>query len=132
MHHMNISNIQQTPLYVYRYKSSNHLNLSLLLLGLGLNLLLQFTVHLALKLVGTTNGNVLGTEVTEQVLKDVLNHPAATVVEDHQHGQSHLELIGEGNKTELLVQLGNEFSGARERHTRRGNETPVHALVLTD
>lgn len=95
-------------------------------------MLLQLTVRLTLKLVGTTKSNVLGTEVTEQVLENVLNQPAATVVENHQHSQSHLELIGEGNEAQLLIQLGDEFGGAGECNTRGGDETPVHALVLAD
>lgn len=109
------------------------LNLSFqLLLSLSIDLLLQLTVRLALKLVGTTKSNVLRTEVTEEVLENILNQPAATVIEDHQHGQSHLELIGEGNKAQLLIQLRNELGGAGECNTRCGDKTPVHALVLAD
>lgn len=129
MHNHNSRN----PLYVYIHGRTTALNFTLLLLlGLSLNLLLQLTLRLALQLVGTTNSDVLRTEITEQMLENILNQPAATVVEDHQNGQGNLELIGERHKAQLLVQLGDELGGAGECDTGGGDETPVHGLVLAD
>lgn len=111
----------------------NSLNLSLLLLlSLCLHLLLQLAIRLALELVRATNGNVLGTEVTEEVLEDVLDEPATTVIEDHEHGEGHLEISGERNQAQLLVQLGDELGSTGERDTGGSDETPVHSLVLTN
>lgn len=131
----NISKNPTTTLSIYTDTSlqTTKLNLSLLLLlSLSFNLLMQLACLLALKLVGTTDGNVLGTEVTEEVLEDVFNQPAATVVKDHQHSQGHLELVGEGHETQLLVQLGDELGGAGECDRRGANKTPVHRLVLAN
>lgn len=113
--------------------SSINLNLPLLLLlSLSLNLLLQLAVRLTLELIRTTNSDILRAEVTEQMLKDILNNPAATVVKDHEDGESHLELVGERHEAQLLVKLGDELGGAGERYTGGGDETPVHGFVLTD
>jgi hypothetical protein len=123
-----------TLLYVYRNeKKILNLNLPLLLLlSLSLNLLQQFTVRLALELIRTTNSDILRTEVTEQVLKNILNDPAATVVEDHEDGEGHLELVGEGHEAQLLIQLGDELGGTGECYTGSGDKAPVHGLVLAD
>lgn len=104
----------------------------LLLLSLSLNLLLQLAIRLTLKLIRTTNSNILRTEVTEEVLKHVLNEPATTVIEDHEHGESHLKLVRERNETELLVEFGDELCRAGECYTGSGNQTPVHGLVLAN
>lgn len=126
----------EIPIYVYntrRFYSPNTLNLPLqLLLCLCLPLLLGFALCLTLQLIRSTNGDILGTEITEQVLENSLNQPATSVVDGHQHGQRDLELVAERHQAKLLVDLGNEFGRAGESHSGRGNETPVHGLVFAD
>ena len=84
------------------------------------------------ELIRTPDDNVLGTEVTEQLLEHLLNDPAATVVEDHDGGHGDLELGGEGNKLQLLVDLGNKLGCAGECDSSDHDNTVVHALVLFD
>lgn len=66
------------------------------------------------------------------MLEHLLDNPAATVVEDHDGGHGDLELGGEGDKLQLLVDLGNEFGCARERNSSDHDDTVIHALVLLD
>lgn len=108
-------------------------NLSLLLgLRLGLDLLLGLARRLALQLVRATNSDVLGTEIAEKGLEDVLNDIATAVVKDHQHGERHLELVAEWHQAQLLVDLGDKLGGAGEGDGRGSNQTPVHGLVLAN
>ncbi|KAG9766035.1 putative cation transporting ATPase, partial [Aureobasidium melanogenum] len=103
---------------------------NLLLFNLVLFLLLA--LRLNGKLIRTPDGNVLGTEVTEQLLKHLLNDPAATVIENHNGSHGDLELGGEGDKLQLLVDLGHELGCAGECNSSNHDNTVVHALVLLD
>ena len=105
---------------------------SLCRLGLSLQRLLRLAVVLTLQLIRATDRDVLGTEVTEEVLQNVLDDIASSVVKDHQHSQGDFELIGEGNQAQLLVDLRDELGGTGESASRSSNQTPVHGLVLTD
>jgi hypothetical protein len=98
------------------------------------NLLLFLLLALELngKLVRTSDGNVLGTEVAEHMLEHLLDNPAATVVEDHDGGHGNLEFGGERNKLQLLVDFRNELGSAGECDSSDHDDTVVHALVLLD
>lgn len=110
-----------------------HLNLPLLLLlRLSLSRLPGFAFSFTLQLVGTANSDILRAEVAEQVLQDVLNQPATAVVEDHQHSECDLELGGERNQAQLLVDLRHELSGAGECNSGGTDQTPVHRPVLAN
>lgn len=80
----------------------------------------------------TAHSDVLRAEIAEQGLEDVLDDPAASVVDDHQNGQGELELGAERHKTQLLVQFRDEFGGTGEGNARSGDQAPVHSLVLAD
>lgn len=97
-----------------------------------LKCLLVLALTFPLELVRTAFSNVLGSEITEERLENVLDYPTTTVVECHQNGQSDLELVAERDKAKLFVQLWNELSCARECNTGRGNQSPVHGPVFAN
>lgn len=102
------------------------------LLLFNLILFLLLALRLNGKLIRTSDSNVLGTEVTEQLLEHLLNDPAATVIENHNGSHGNLELRGEGDKLQLLVDLGHELGCAGECNSSNHDNTVVHALVLLD
>jgi hypothetical protein len=99
-----------------------------------LNLLLFLLLARILdrKLIGTSDGNVLGAEVTEHVLQHLFNYPTATVIKDHDAGHGNLELGCERDQLELLVDFRNKFGSAREGDAGNHDDSVVHALVLLD
>ena len=103
----------------------------LLLLEFG-PLLLGQPRFFGLDLVRSSHSNVLGPEVAESGLQYFLNNVAANVVNDHDGGHGDLEVKGERHELELLVQLGDEFRGAREGNERYPNEPPVHASIFSN
>lgn len=101
-------------------------------LGLSLEGFLRLALSLALQLIRSTNRDILGAEVAEEVLENVFDDVASSIVEDHQHSQSELELVGEGDQAQLLIDFRNELGGTRECAGGCSNKTPVHSLVLSD
>ena len=103
----------------------------LLLLKLG-PLLLGEPRLFRLDLVRPSNSDILWPEVTESSLQCFFDNVAAKVVDDHDYRHCDLEVEGKGHELELLVELGDEFGGARECDKRDTDEAPVHTSVFSD
>lgn len=104
----------------------------LILLFLRLLLLDPLTILLTLKLIRSSNRNILRLVITEEVLEPLLNDIASNEISSHDDSDHELEVAGERNELKLLVNLGDELSSAGERHGGDGDQAPVHALVLAN
>jgi hypothetical protein len=111
----------------------SHLLFLFLLLFLHLLLLhLRLADLLTLQLFGATLCDISSAQIAEQKLEHHLNKVARDVVNDHHRRHGRLEVVCEGNEFHLLVELGDELSGAGEGDGGDAEDAVEHALVLRE
>ena len=108
-------NEMHAPFLPRSFNQPNLLRLFLLLrvlLVLRLDLLLRLALRLAIQLIWSANRDIFRSVVAEAPLQRLLDYPADAEVEDHDGCNHHLEVVGEGDELELVVEFGDEFGGA--------------------
>lgn len=103
-----------------------------ILLRLRLHFLQLLALLFTLELIRSPDGNVFRLVVAEQRLEPFFDDPAASIVDNHNSGDHHLEVRRERNETQLLVNFGNKFRGAGESDAGDTDKAPVHTAVFAD
>jgi hypothetical protein len=102
----------------------------LLLQSNRLSLLILNSLLLSRQLIRSSDRNVLWFVVAECGLQHLFDNITTEIIDDHGDGHSCLEFGSEGYETHLLIDLGDEFGGARESNRGNTNDSPIHASVF--